>query len=331
MKRFLDLLVRRLREIAYLLLSFPVSVVLLIIVISGLSSGAIFPITAMVVLATLSLMQYIAAFEIKRTNAILGTDFEEAGNWFKKKFFSWDGAKERITSLRSWLAVLYVFISFGWSLFSFVLAICAIAGVFLLLSAAGVTALSPFSHSFEIQDKGDWFKGGISYASNHGQFHLNLGDSSDHAFLNWNFGSYWVLAIAIAAILSAIWLIPRNARAMAKLVDELLSGKAIPEIQSRLNRKLNSKVVSDSSVDQAMASPNVSAKLDSLTDREREILALIAKGKSNAGIAKTLYINEGSVEKHISNILAKLELPLESDNHRRVLAVLTYLGLRALG
>ena len=327
MKKFLAVIVRRLREFAYLLLSFPVSVALLIVVITGLSSSALFPITAIVVLATLSLMQYIAAFEIKRTNAILGTDFEIASNWFEKKFFSWDGAKERVTSIRSWLAVLYVFISFGWSLLSFVIATCAIVGIFLLLGAVGVTILSPFTHTFEIQDNGDWLKGEISYVSNHGQFRLNLGDSSNHAFLNWNIGSYWVLALAIAAILCAIWLIPRNARAMAKLIDELLSGKAIPEIQSRLNRKLNSKVVSDSSVDQAMAAPNMSAKLDSLTNREREILALIAKGKSNAGIAKSLYINEGSVEKHISNILAKLELTLEVDNHRRVLAVLTYLGL----
>jgi DNA-binding NarL/FixJ family response regulator len=53
----------------------------------------------------------------------------------------------------------------------------------------------------------------------------------------------------------------------------------------------------------------------------------MAEGKSNAGIAKSLYITEGSVEKHVSSILSKLGLTVEAENHRRVLAVLTYLGL----
>jgi DNA-binding NarL/FixJ family response regulator len=53
----------------------------------------------------------------------------------------------------------------------------------------------------------------------------------------------------------------------------------------------------------------------------------MAQGKSNAGIAKTLYITEGSVEKHVSNILSKLGLTTEAENHRRVLAVLKYLGM----
>lgn len=53
----------------------------------------------------------------------------------------------------------------------------------------------------------------------------------------------------------------------------------------------------------------------------------MAQGKSNAGIAKSLYITEGSVEKHISSILSKLELNAEADSHRRVLAVLKYLGI----
>lgn len=53
----------------------------------------------------------------------------------------------------------------------------------------------------------------------------------------------------------------------------------------------------------------------------------MAQGKSNAGIAKALYITEGSVEKHISSILLKLGLPVEEENHRRVLAVLKYLGI----
>jgi DNA-binding NarL/FixJ family response regulator len=69
----------------------------------------------------------------------------------------------------------------------------------------------------------------------------------------------------------------------------------------------------------------VDTQLDALTSRERETLELIAQGRSNAAIARELVVTLGAVEKHISNIFAKLDLPATNDDHRRVLAVLTYL------
>ena len=69
----------------------------------------------------------------------------------------------------------------------------------------------------------------------------------------------------------------------------------------------------------------VSNKLDPLTPRERETLALMAEGRTNAGIAREMVVTLGAVEKHISNIFAKLNLPDTDDDHRRVLAVLTFL------
>lgn len=65
--------------------------------------------------------------------------------------------------------------------------------------------------------------------------------------------------------------------------------------------------------------------LATLTPREREVLALMAEGLSNAGIAATLVISDGAVEKHIANIFAKLGLPPSESDNRRVLAVLRYL------
>jgi DNA-binding NarL/FixJ family response regulator len=65
--------------------------------------------------------------------------------------------------------------------------------------------------------------------------------------------------------------------------------------------------------------------LDALTPREREVLALMAEGRTNAAIARALVITSGAVEKHISNIFGKLSLPATNDDHRRVLAVLAYL------
>jgi DNA-binding NarL/FixJ family response regulator len=65
--------------------------------------------------------------------------------------------------------------------------------------------------------------------------------------------------------------------------------------------------------------------LADLTAREREVLQLMAEGRSNAAIAESLVVTPGAIEKHITNIFAKLELPACEDDHRRVLAVLAYL------
>jgi DNA-binding NarL/FixJ family response regulator len=65
-----------------------------------------------------------------------------------------------------------------------------------------------------------------------------------------------------------------------------------------------------------------------LTVREQEVLMLMAEGRSNAGIARRLWVTEGTVEKHVRSILTKLNLPETGDDHRRVRAVVTYLEAR---
>jgi DNA-binding NarL/FixJ family response regulator len=66
--------------------------------------------------------------------------------------------------------------------------------------------------------------------------------------------------------------------------------------------------------------------LRALTPREREVLALMAEGRSNTAIARKLVVTDGAVEKHVKNIFTKLDLPPDEEQHRRVLAVLAYLG-----
>jgi DNA-binding NarL/FixJ family response regulator len=68
--------------------------------------------------------------------------------------------------------------------------------------------------------------------------------------------------------------------------------------------------------------------LDQLTPREREVLAEMAEGRSNSGIARRLWVTEGTVEKHVQSILGKLGLTEAEDDHRRVLAVITFLDAR---
>jgi DNA-binding NarL/FixJ family response regulator len=65
--------------------------------------------------------------------------------------------------------------------------------------------------------------------------------------------------------------------------------------------------------------------LEELTEREREVLALMAEGRTNRAIAEELVITEHTVEKHVTNVMGKLQIPASADDHRRVLAVLTFL------
>ena len=88
-----------------------------------------------------------------------------------------------------------------------------------------------------------------------------------------------------------------------------------------------------SAVDPALIQELVAARrpdnpLDDLTGREREVLALMAEGRSNAGIGQALWVTEGTVEKHVRSILMKLRLPESAEVHRRVLAVLAFLDAR---
>jgi serine/threonine-protein kinase PknK len=81
-------------------------------------------------------------------------------------------------------------------------------------------------------------------------------------------------------------------------------------------------------VRELVATRRVEDPLDVLSPREREVLALVAEGQSNRGIAQTLWVTEATVEKHVHNILLKLGLAESDSEHRRVLAVLTYLRAR---
>ena len=86
-------------------------------------------------------------------------------------------------------------------------------------------------------------------------------------------------------------------------------------------------------VDPALVNELVSARrgddpLAALTEREREVLALMAEGRSNAGIGQRLWVTANTVEKHVSNLMNKLNLPDAPEDHRRVLAVLAFLDSR---
>ncbi|MEV0971128.1 response regulator [Microtetraspora glauca] len=87
-------------------------------------------------------------------------------------------------------------------------------------------------------------------------------------------------------------------------------------------------VVDPSLVKELFAARRRDDPLDLLTQREREVLALMAEGRSNAGIGRQLWVTEGTVEKHVHSIFSRMRLPETEDDHRRVLAVLAFLEAR---
>jgi DNA-binding NarL/FixJ family response regulator len=84
-------------------------------------------------------------------------------------------------------------------------------------------------------------------------------------------------------------------------------------------------VIDPEVVAQLFARRRTADPIEALTPREREVLALMAEGRSNAGIARQLVVSAGAVEKHIRSVLMKLDLPPAEEDHRRVLAVLAWL------
>jgi DNA-binding NarL/FixJ family response regulator len=105
--------------------------------------------------------------------------------------------------------------------------------------------------------------------------------------------------------------------------------KNVNDFLDALERILRGEAVIDPAlVQELLAQRRRRDPLEGLTPREREVLALMAEGRSNSGIAHGLWITEGAVEKHVRSILGKLDLRATHDDHRRVLAVITYLDSR---
>ena len=136
-------------------------------------------------------------------------------------------------------------------------------------------------------------------------------------------GTAIVVLSAYAEVEHAMELLA-SGRAIGYLLKSRVSD--VDEFLDTLRRVANGgSVVDPALVQELVATRRRDDPLEALSAREREVLALMAEGRSNAGIGRRLWVTEGTVEKHVRAILTKLNLLEAGDDHRRVLAVITFL------
>ena len=137
------------------------------------------------------------------------------------------------------------------------------------------------------------------------------------------------VAVAAAIVFSAISLLDAGARASERRVVTYEAARTL-RVESAAGAVrvvgAGGTAIDPEVVSQILTRRRRASVLDELTAREREVLGLMAEGHTNAAIAERLVVTGGAVEKHIGNVFMKLGLPQTEQHHRRVLAVLTYLG-----
>ncbi|WP_034268580.1 response regulator transcription factor [Actinospica robiniae] len=124
----------------------------------------------------------------------------------------------------------------------------------------------------------------------------------------------------------AATLLEHGARGIGYLLKDRVAD--VSEFIDALDRVAYGGTALDPEIVTAMLGARQDRALESLTPRETEVLSLMAEGRSNAAIGRTLVVSDGAVEKHIGNVFAKLGLEPGADEHRRVVAVLRYLDRR---
>jgi len=118
-------------------------------------------------------------------------------------------------------------------------------------------------------------------------------------------------------------LLSENAEGIGYLLKDRVAD--IGEFAAAVRRVAAGGSALDPSIVSLLVGRGRGTALDDVTPREREVLELMAEGRSNRAIAERMVVTERAVEKHVTSIFAKLRLPTSADDHRRVLAVLTYL------
>jgi signal transduction histidine kinase len=225
---------RRFRELIFIISSFPVLLILFIAVTTALSTGLFIPFAVIIILGLLAAMEIMASFEIGRTNLLLKTAIQPSQKtWFNSKFFSWEGAKERAISARSWLAIGYVFLAFGLSILGLVVSALALGSILCLLATLGFLAFHPSSGTFNIHQNDFTGNMVVNLDSNNLQIHFlgfDIQDGPINGNVTWTYTSPLFTLLSILFIVVAVAMVPLIAKWQRQLVVRFLSDRSFAEI-----------------------------------------------------------------------------------------------------
>ena len=224
----------RFREWLFILTTFPIAVIAFWVVRQVLFGGGFLPIMILLMLVLLTFAQVFGAFEIRRTNWALKTNFiGPIRPWFASGFWTWDGVKERITSINSWFVLLYVFIAAFLSSLGITLMVSVGLGLFILVFATRLVTIDSWSASY-----------GIFEQDVNGQLRLQIHDNVLRIFfldfksgkipvthyVSWDLTSGWTVLATFGFILSGIIFVPILARQLRNFVEKLLGDSGLDQI-----------------------------------------------------------------------------------------------------
>lgn len=244
--RGFQFLARRFLELVYLISSFPIILTLFIVVTTALSTSFVIPFSILIILGLLAAMELMASFEISRSNWLLKTEIQRSqSKWFTTKFFSWEGAKERAISGRSWLAIAYVFLAFGLSILGFVVAVLALSSIFCLLATLGLIAFHPYNGTLNINQHD--FTGNliVNLDSHNFQVHFlgfDIHDGPMNGNVTWTYTSPFFTFLSIVLIVVAVAMVPLIAKWQRQLVVRFLSDRSFAEIYYKSDRRRKTAV-----------------------------------------------------------------------------------------
>lgn len=207
--------------------------------------GGFLPFMILMLLAILTAAEAFTAFEIRRANEIMKADIEPpARPWYSSSFWSWNGVKERISSVRAWMAILYVFAAIFFSSIGVTLLALSCTGFLVLIFASGLFTPSNWTGSFNINENDASGTVGIILDPSKLQFTFSNFHSSDVSVpdqITWAYTSGWTISLAVFFMLLSLFFTPVIARHMADVARNLLGSTYVSDSISARFKDWNSR------------------------------------------------------------------------------------------
>lgn len=214
----------------FLVTTFPIALLAFWLVIAAFFGTGFLPFMVLLLLAILTFAEQFSAFEIRRTNRMLRTQITApARPWYTTKFWSWEGAKERLTSAKAWCVIAYVFTAMFFSSLGLTIIVLFWASVVVLIFALSI--ITPSDWSWVYQIAGDDVTGKLSFLVDQEKVRVTFigiegTDVSLPDQLTWVYTSGWTVAGCFFFFALNIFLVPVLAKHMKELVTYLLGANA---------------------------------------------------------------------------------------------------------